>query len=275
MEFSGEQTLLDVHRAIVGLTYDKLFEDGRKIMDRSDDGSNSKIHDKQPGRPPESSGMFFIEDTFYTVGDVNYATPVIRWLDRLDEDDDTRKTSSKIIEGAKKRGRKRKPKKIPCRRSFLGISPDCHVSVVPMEQVTLDSVRFRLGVRYCHVFHGDCETALFFSDVRARNSKEEPLVGPILHDTWSAARVFHMCKGCDRSLATVVTVEDMKGDGGPTFLCSICYRMMHYKPDIDRGEGIENGSGNLRCQNFRVYPLHVLRNQQELSTGRLDNNAFF
>ena len=128
-------------------------------------------------------------------------------------------TSSKIIEVAKQRWCKRKPKIIPYRRNFLDISLDCHLSVVLTEQVTLDCVRFCLGVRYCHVIHEDCETDLFFSNVRARNSKEEPLAVTILRDTWSSARIFHMCKGRDRSLETVVTALDMKGDGGPIFLC--------------------------------------------------------
>ncbi|GAX10166.1 hypothetical protein FisN_3Lh362 [Fistulifera solaris] len=60
MEFLGTQTLFDVHRAIIELADDRLWNRSR----------------------PEAvdSGFFFMEGTFYGVGRVDYISPILAWL---------------------------------------------------------------------------------------------------------------------------------------------------------------------------------------------------
>ena len=60
LEFLGTQTLLDVHRTLLELTDDHLWDRSRaEAMD---------------------SGLFFIEGAFYGVGQVDYITPILAWL---------------------------------------------------------------------------------------------------------------------------------------------------------------------------------------------------
>jgi hypothetical protein len=42
--------------------------------------------------PTSSSGYFFIEDTFYSTGDVDYVTPVMTWLNNNNQNPNTKKT---------------------------------------------------------------------------------------------------------------------------------------------------------------------------------------
>ena len=73
LEFLESQTLFDVHMAVSKMLEDELWESGRKLKDK--DGNTGD--DVDGG----TSGCFFIEDTFYTTGTVDYASPIVEWLD--------------------------------------------------------------------------------------------------------------------------------------------------------------------------------------------------
>lgn len=62
LEFASNQTLLDLHLALVQLQNDILWEDNVGI--------------KGP-----ASGCFFLEGSFYTHGDIGYAQNLIDWID--------------------------------------------------------------------------------------------------------------------------------------------------------------------------------------------------
>ena len=254
MEFLGTQTLLDVHKSMVHFGYDRLFEYGKERQ-QNDETTN-------PERSKhESSGFFFIEDTFYVTGNVDYVTPILNWLDGS--------LPSRGKPGGKKR-KARKSKK--SRREFLGISRDIELKVVKMEDQVLETIRLRLGVRYCHIYNGDCESAFFFSDVGMRFENENiPMKNyPLIHDIWSRPSVTPIqstsaCQACEHSTPVVLTLEDEMTDGGPSLLCTSCYMKLHYDAQDMK----------LKCNNFRVYPLSILYNLRELSTGNEPDGVIF
>lgn len=234
MEFRSDQTLLDVHNCIVEMGEDVLFEKGKRIF-------MSEIPMSAP-----ASGYFFIEDTFYTAtSHVDYVTPVKKWLD------------TDLHNGKKTRT-------VKSRRRWLGIPHDIELNQMLMADMKLEDLSLRLAVRYVHIFNGDCETSIFFTDVGMRTAHEniESHEYPIIHDifTNSTSSKIHgqaLCKGCDHLPGEVVTIEDELSDGGPTLFCSLCYKKLHYK-----GDGEE-----LRYNNFKVIPLSVLQNLKALSVG--------
>jgi hypothetical protein len=89
----------------------------------------------------EESGCFFIEDNFYLVGPVDYAQPILDWID----------------------GYGSKPN--PARSAYLGISAQTPLKTYKgMKDIQLGQVPFRLGLRYYHVCHGDVETSVMLTD---------------------------------------------------------------------------------------------------------------
>jgi len=234
MEFCGEQTLLDVHKAIVTCANDQLFTKGMMK-----DAISSE-------RSIDSSGIFMIENTFYTAGSVDYYTPIKEWLDH---------TASK--------SRTRQKGILYRRYKCLGLSSDT-ISSKLMKETRLDTLSFRLGVRYYHSFHGDCETSIFFTDVRTRLNNE-PLQFrhyPLFHDIWCPDGPLVFCRGCEKSPATIVTIEDEMTDGGPTHLCPSCHYKIHYTKD----------GSKLTYNNFRVFPhkLTTFRNDFQHSKSSVD-----
>ena len=81
MEFLSTQTLQDVHNAIVELSEDDLFRKGFELRNSSNSISTSGVT-RIPKQPSSSSGYFFVEETFYSTGDVDYVTPVKTWLNK-------------------------------------------------------------------------------------------------------------------------------------------------------------------------------------------------
>jgi len=247
MEFSSTQTLLEVHNAISQFAGDDLFHKGTQMKAKASISRTTEAS-IQPG-----CGYFFIEGTFYTIGNIDYVTPILEWLN-----EDLNQVSGNV---ANDRSRKQ----------YLGIQ-DSVLKQVRMEDVELGDIVMRLAHRYVHVYNGDCETALFFSDITVR-MKSENMVNetfPIVHDIWTNANasLVHgtcICQGCDHCPAVVMTIEDEMTNGGPTLLCSSCYRKLHYGKD-----GCE-----LKYTNFRVIPLAVLQNLKELSDGHEVNSALF
>lgn len=239
MEFLSTQTLQDVHNAIVELSEDDLFRKGFELRNSSNSISTSGVT-RIPKQPSSSSGYFFVEETFYSTGDVDYVTPVKTWLN---------KNFTKKNKFSKNR------------KKYLKINPTVELQQKQMRDIQLGDIIFRLGIRYVHVFNGDCETAIFFTDVTMRTTDEiTPKSSyPLLHDVWTmtTASLVHgvsVCHGCDYCPAAVVTIEDELCDGGPTPvpLCTACFRKLHYVKQDDGGDFV------LRNNNFKVVPMSIL-----------------
>ena len=238
MEFLGEQTLLDLHHAIVRCANDLLFTNTTDI-------------------PKEQlSGLFFIEDTFYHYGNVDYVNPILKWLDGKNDDCDQQQQL--------------KPENIQIpRRDYLGIPNNKELNVKPMEQTRLNSIPIRIGVRYFHVFNGDCECTLFVSDVRVRHSNElyEECKYPLIHDTWTTCDRFQNCAACKQVQAAVVVVGDKLTNKTPTPLCPHCFQRLYYKKDGTYKEDPTN--------KFQVFPFELLQNYTDVTVGHGPPDAFF
>jgi len=334
-EFLGSQTLLDMHTTIVHSGNDALFQQGmtqnvsRNLSssggrdEGSDDDNNEDgivVDTTEEGKLsiPAPSGLFFIEDTFYITGDVDYATPILKWLDgnirlaKNDEvlvekakfmaqqkadkkearrakknnkktsrqDNNTAKTKKTMKAGIKKPFRNSTTRLIPrSRREYLGISKDADLKIVSMNDAKLSSLAIRLGIRYFHTYNGDCESAVFFTDVAMRMQDESTnqtttmataiptLHYPLVHDVWTTrtsttAGYSNVCKACTRCPPVVFTLEDEMADGGPTFLCATCFAKLHYTKD----------GSKLEYNNFKVFPIIALKKLRDLSVGDLKEN---
>jgi hypothetical protein len=179
MEFLSSQTLMDVHNSLVELMEDDLW------------AQSTEQDDKE-----ETSGFFFIEDTFYTAGAVDYVSPITQWIDGGGPPN-------------------------PARRRFLGIFSMEPLKVKRMSETRLDQIQFRLGTRYHHVHHGDVEIAVFCVDMRLTSHANVPY--PILHDIWCPSYPTPQCEACQQHPALFVTSTTCAiTDGGPRALCDAC-----------------------------------------------------
>jgi hypothetical protein len=231
--------LLDVHNAIVQMGDDVLFDKGTSLHGEK----QSNAHEQSSPSP----GYFFIEDTFYiaTEDDADYVAAIKTWLD------------FDVHKG-------RKTNNVKSRRRWLGIPDDVELKQVKMQDVILEDLELRLAVRYLHVYNGDCETSIFFTDVGMRKENEniDSDEYPLIHDiftTSTASKIYHpmTCHACNHSPGQVITIEDELTDGGPTLFCSLCYKKLHYVNDGEK----------LRYNNFKAVPISVLQNLKNLSVG--------
>jgi hypothetical protein len=165
LEFLAEQTLFDVHRAIQELTVDGLWTGGK-------------------------SGLFLIEDTFYTTGDVDYVSSIKDWLNG----DSSRK-------------------------EYLGLSDE--LGTKSMESSILGSLQWSLNTRYIHIHHGHVESSLFLTDIC--QSRRHPLSYPILHDLWSPTYPAVLCEGCQQRAAILVTPSTCPETDGMAQICNSCH----------------------------------------------------
>ena len=254
-----------MHNILVSSSQDDLFEYG---MQKEHYNNNQDVPNLS------SRGYFFIEDTFYTHGDVDYVSPIIKWLDE-EVTCKPRKMNEKDGENGKKKRKytkKAPPSVIRSRREYLGIKKDAELKVAPMCEAKLGDIPFRLACRYVHVFNGDCESSLLFSDVCMRMSNENvkesqyPLVHDILTTVANKSTIQESstCQGCEQGAPTVMTLNDELTDGGPTLLCPNCYADLHYDKD-----------GKLLYNNFEVVPISVLQNLKDLSVGNDEVDALF
>jgi len=325
--------------------------------------NNGAILGTGTGAGTGAGGMFFIEGQFYVIKghDVDYVTPIINWLDRNEDveemdvdntcDDDNNdhnnsnnknndndnsnnnQNNNNTSTKKRKKYKKRKPNAKNAiernRRQVLNIPLHMATSqhIHSMEETRLDSLSVRFGMRYLHVFHGDCESALFFSDARARWTTNEFFSNvvppkPLYHDVWTPSHPYDICRACERLPAVVVTYEDEMTDGDPTNLCSECYRKLHFhivkkdrncgdnnrrlthdnhSDDTDHVNDNVNDMNNCNNNNYKndddhdnsgvdkkedvqfrlldddylVYPLQVLHDQQDLSVGHQPADATF
>ena len=127
-----------------------------------------------------------------------------------------------------------------------------------MKQTKLNQVRFRLGIRYFHLCHGDVETAVMFVDRRLIRRTNEDNVDnvsfPLVHDIWTANRTSTVppCDACYIRVAMYVTSTECKTtDGGPRPLCGDCCKELRL---------LEK-----EADSVRLYP--TWRNQADLSNN--------
>jgi hypothetical protein len=201
LEFIGTQTLKDVHDVIVELSKDELWcEDERASADTDQ----------------ERSGMFFIEDTFYTIGTVDYTSNILAWLDGM--------TPS------------------PPRRGFLGLPLQVPLKIQPMSSIRLEQLRWRLGVRYFHSHHGDVECSVFLTDVR-QCQKPSLSSFPIIHDVWTPSYSLVECDACRHQVCVfTVSASHESTDGGPRALCRPCYQQLHPSSGVEQSSSVQKYS---------------------------------
>ena len=177
LEFLASQTLLDVHHALVQLAEDGLW---------------TNTYQNESGDP---SGLFFIENDFYTAGPLDYVQPILDWIDGGPPN--------------------------PTRRRYLGITSMENLTIKPMKGIRLDQIQFRLATRYCHVHHGDVECALFVTDMRL--TSHAGVVYPLIHDAWTSSYPVPQCEGCRLYPVMFATAASCEvTDGGPRALCESC-----------------------------------------------------
>ena len=150
-----------------------------------------------------SSGYFFIENTFYTTGPVDYTTPILQWLQ-----------TGTIREQQR-------------RMEHLGIGPTLP-TVQSMTDMTLANLPTRIGVRYVHVHHGDVECAIFVTDRRwmLREDVQQIHQFPILHDIWSSSYSIPECEICQNRVAVIATSTECHVTNGHVALCEVCCRQL-------------------------------------------------
>ena len=220
LEFLGTQTLKDVHDAIVELSKDELWSDAEQA---SADTNR------------ETSGIFFIEDTFFTTGTINYTSSIITWLDDA-------------IPG-------------PPRRSYLGLPLSLPLKIQPMSSVCLEQLRWRLGVRYFHSHHGDVECSVFLTDLR-QCQRTSLSSFPIIYDGWKSLHSMVECDACRHRVGVLTTsASHERTDGGPRALCQPCYQQLHPSTGAE-----ETGE---------VQKYNVWRDQGELSVAHESPEALF
>lgn len=220
LEFLGSQTLRDVHRTLVELAQDDLWTT-RSNYKSSD---NSTTNNDATNDEEEDSGYFFIEDTFYTIGSVDYVTPIQRWL-----------------AAGKTRGNNNNShddSSITARCTVLGIhTPIDKLKVVPMAETRLEDIPFRLAVRYHHCCHGDVECSIFVSDMNhyqvppnnANNNPLSHLSYPLVHDIWTPTYPYTECEACQKFPVSVATSPHCAITQGHRALCHGCSQQLFFQ----------------------------------------------
>ncbi|KAL7540416.1 hypothetical protein ACHAXR_010093 [Thalassiosira sp. AJA248-18] len=247
----SQHTLFDLHRLLVECslnTHSCTKEEG------GDDDDNIR------------AGAFFIENTFYTCGEVGgkVGEAIQHWLDG--KEPVSMKETSKIDEESLPTNEAKLEASLTPRRQFLGLSS--HRNLIHMSKMKLEDLPLRLGVRYFHMFVPPPtplhlrpnnlwslanESAVYATGIHTHSRKEGnqpiPTKAPIIiHDTWAPPQR-HVCLACNHSLASVVSVNDPLTDAAPPGLdaesnhvhlqgvpmCSSCYQVLHYQPSNQQG----------------------------------------
>ena len=183
LEFLADQTLLDLHSTLVQMAEDDLWDDGTKESETP-------------------SGCFFIEDKFYIHGSVDYAKPIIDWIDAGSD------------------------KPHPARRGYLGLSSLEMLETKPMKDTRLSEIPMRLGYRYYHACHGDVETSFCVVD-RRWTWKAPTTPYPIIHDIWTPSSNLPVCDACKTYTAAFITSATCPGSGCQRrTLCNACRQQL-------------------------------------------------
>jgi hypothetical protein len=213
LEFLGSQTLLDFHETIVELTDDLVW--------------------KRTGDAHESSGFFFMEGAFYTVGHgQQYVDPIKTWLQSTTSNDNGNDNSQ--------------PNK---RARYLGLNLDTvtNAAVKRMSDIRLDDLSLRLGLRYVHVHNGDVECSVFCVDRKLGPAARVPY--PIVHDIWAT----HLtdCDACQHCPAVIATSTTCETTLGHVALCQSCCKQLRL----------------CTIEQEKIQLYSIWRNEGELSAG--------
>lgn len=218
----------DAHRAeLEFLGTQTLREVHNAIVEMTDDG----LWRADSTAATESlSGVFFIEDTFYHVGSTDYVGPLQKWL----QGDGSVNLALH-------------------RRTYLGISGD-ECKKRSMNDVRLDQLNWRLGVRYYHCHRGDVECSVFLTDIR-QGPRSTLSSYPILHDVWTPSYSLVECDACRHFVGGLVaSASNAVTDGGPRAICRACFVVLHPSKRQEKDP--------VTVQNYSVW-----RNQMDLSVG--------
>ena len=177
VEFRADQTLYDVHVTLMGLAEDDLWDEDVE----------------------SSSGCFFIEDSFYIYGNIDYAKPILDWIDA---------------------GNSGQPH--AARRGYLGITTMEPLQRRPMKETRLGDVPMRLGIRYYHACHGDVEIAVCMVDRRWTFAGSQ--LYPVIHDIWTPQFNVPLCDACQTCTAAFVASIIMNQERH--LLCETCRRLL-------------------------------------------------
>ena len=222
MEFLASQTLWDVHVVLSHMAEDELWmatycdkapgrdnsiSNGNASMTKSCNGKEEKESDDKEDCQQKSSGCFFIENTFYKTGPVDYTKPLIDWID-----------------GSKPNSPN------PIRRRYIGVDPSSIIEQnKTMKRTKLSQVPFRPNIRYFHACHGDVETTVMLVDrklicQKRDNDERERTFYPLIHDVWTAPRVptVPFCDACQIFQAVFKTSTSCKTTDGGRSLCPEC-----------------------------------------------------
>jgi hypothetical protein len=278
LEFLGSQTLYDVHCALVDLTDDEFWKQVVVLAD--DDSSTTKCIDT---KDEESSGMFFIEDIFYTTGSVDYVTPIQNWLQ---------------CKGKKSH---------ESRALGLGINPGKNLPVKSMKETRLDEIEMRMGVRYLHVHHGNVECAVFLVDrqysctavdataaaAAASSTATTTSPFPLLHDVWTPTFATPDCEACSTAAphsgrgrpAVMATATTCAITDGHRALCLDCARQLAFSMNNNAAAATATATtttqttdtdttGQSKKQKLLMQPYTVWRNQADIATDACGDKNF-
>jgi hypothetical protein len=219
----------DTNRMVVEFLGSQTLLDFHKVLvESSDDVLWTESSDDTSDEV--SSGFFFIEGTFYTTGAVDYTSVIQEWW-----------------KGGTENLRK-------SRAAHMGLEVTDELPVSSMNDMRLEDLPCRLGVRYVHVHHGDVECAVFATDRRL--VPQEYKGYPILHDVWSPSYTPPDCEACRTRPATIATSTTCElTDGQHRTLCEACCRQ-------------------LKLPSTEIRRYSVWRGQSELSAGASRSFAF-
>lgn len=206
LEFLGEQTLVDFHRALVELSDDAFWDDN---VEANEDGIKA-----------ERSGMFLIENTLYTYGKVDYSVPIMDWFKQKGKHANERAEHN------------------------LGIEAK-DIQVQPMKNVRLEEIPMRLGLRYLHVHSGTVKSQVFLIDRRYGYPRQPSIARkyPAIHDMWVNGWNMSDCEGCKRRGTVLATSLACHVTDGHKALCRVCADLLqvpsqHRQPfDVWKGSG--------------------------------------
>lgn len=219
VELHGSQrTLLDLHHTLIELASVHV------------DGGGADI----------PAGVFVIEDVLYTHGDIGKAA-----ADSISEEFNSKQCEKKdeVVQSTT-------------------APDDAHdekvqskLKMLPMDEIKLQDLTLRLGVRYTHInlqsstmesnisWDQSCISALFITGIQCHptpcslsaengeknneqsNNNRVPI---IIHDIWTSSQQSHthyMCAACNYLPATVAVVNDMLTDASLTFPSSVVNSM--------------------------------------------------
>jgi snRNA-activating protein complex (SNAPc), subunit 3 len=282
LEFLGSQTLYDVHCALIDLTEDEFWNQVVVVSGNVNDSSNTKNKDE------ESSGLFFIEDIFYTTGSVDYVTPIQNWLQGNGE------------------------KNIDSSRA-LGLGINSRLDSLPvrsMKEMRLDEIEMRLGVRYLHVHHGNVECSVFLVDrqyscsavdaaaaaAAALTATATPSTAtssfPLLHDVWTPTFATPDCEACSTAAphsgrgrpAVMATATTCAITDGHRALCLDCARQLALSlnqnsaastsTSTQSAEATDTNGGQNKKPRLLLQPYNVWRGQADIASDACGDKNF-